>query len=441
MLNIKYKNMEKEPIIIAPEQGLPVLSTGGFVRNSLKRVIAGRQSDIEQEAPETFNGNATQETIRAVEDLWTHAESFEELNIAKDVHSGRYNLIDLDEKIGGITGYDDNGMAHAAMFRVGEKTYSIWHVREADSEGARMLITDEAYNPSDPDEKTFYWLNSEHDKTLCLPGKQDGQKTPGIELAISKMEIGYKLQEGAPNSQVLHRKFDNVLLEEHQQQIHEQAQLEWEASAPEREAAHHAKLEQDRANREIKLEKHYKEQFKPIDPNDPDPNKAIRAKVKPDSLPVAINHLHGLRDTKLFEIIEQFVPVANIQAIPEQIRSNVDLRYALGKFMIDYVDYDLSGSSMAPQPRQDYSKSPAFPGYGTMRSREYVVLLALSKLDGTFDVARADNVTATYDTISDDGGGQHRWTANQLLHSIKNDAQKVYVPDTIFKYRGRRVPQ
>ena len=434
--------MEQFPPTQTPEQSAASTSTRGFAHGALKRVLARAHPGIEQEViAEPFSGLATEQTEAAVESLWEHAASFDELNVIIDVpRSDRFNLIDLNEEIGGTTGYDENGMAQTAMFKVGDKTYNLWHIKVEGDEKAKMLITDEAYDPAEPNPTSYRWIDLAEKETIHLPGKR-GNNSPGLILALSEDEVGYKLERGAPKSQVLHRKFDNVLLEEHQQQLDEQAQLEWEAEAPEREAAQQAKLEQDRASREIKLEKHYKEQFKPIDPNDPDPNKAARAKVKPDSLPVAINQLQVLRDTKIFEIIEQFVPGVNIQGIPEQIRSNVDLRYALGKFLIDYVDYDLSGSSMAPQPRRDYSKSPAFPGYGNMRSREYVALLALSKLDGTFDVARADNVTATYDTVSDDGGGQHRWTANQLLHSIKNDAQKKYVPDKIFEYRGRVAPQ
>jgi hypothetical protein len=67
---------------------------------------------------------------------------------------------------------------------------------------------------------------------------------------------------------------------------------------------------------------------------------------------------------------------------------------------------------------RDSQKNPNHPGYsgvGHLSSREYACMLAMSMLDGTFDIssARGDEITAS--SRNRDGVGQHRTAAKTLL--------------------------
>lgn len=100
------------------------------------------------------------------------------------------------------------------------------------------------------------------------------------------------------------------------------------------------------------------------------------------------------------------------------IRSNKDLRLALGEYFLRRQELfaDVLPARVADS---SHYKSPPIPGYdelGKIKSREYVALLALAMLDGTFSPDKARS--SDFMDIAPDGKvirGQHRAAATEIL--------------------------
>lgn len=98
--------------------------------------------------------------------------------------------------------------------------------------------------------------------------------------------------------------------------------------------------------------------------------------------------------------------------VPEFLRSNDDVRIQLGAHLLDKID---EISDLPDKIGNNWSKLPNAPGYARMQSRDYVAVLALAMLDGTFkpDLSRLRPVAKRPDGTFDDG--TYRDTAQKLL--------------------------
>lgn len=56
-----------------------------------------------------------------------------------------------------------------------------------------------------------------------------------------------------------------------------------------------------------------------------------------------------------------------------------------------------------------------------MRSREYVVILAVAMMDGSFNVDRQDKVVVTHHREGKERNGMHRDAARVLLDYVRNN--------------------
>lgn len=118
-------------------------------------------------------------------------------------------------------------------------------------------------------------------------------------------------------------------------------------------------------------------------------------------------------DPKIRRIIEEQTRLQGESFDPSDlIRTSAEARLAIGTYMLDKISRNLS--RMPERVLDDRNKKSDHGGYPEMKSREYVALLVLSMLDGTFDYSREQHI---YDF--DDRGvatlGQHRYAARYLL--------------------------
>lgn len=100
------------------------------------------------------------------------------------------------------------------------------------------------------------------------------------------------------------------------------------------------------------------------------------------------------------------------------LQTNQELRNELGAHFLDKMNDPEFLRSMPPQVRMNSQKSSNQPQYseiGSTTSREYVCLLAMSMLDGSFRINELTDATTEYNRRTDSGGGQHRYAAQKLI--------------------------
>lgn len=147
---------------------------------------------------------------------------------------------------------------------------------------------------------------------------------------------------------------------------------------------------------------------------------ARRHRVTEESIKDSRNALEkAIGDSRLAGIINEY---ARSEDIIDELRLNHPLRCAVvGYFQQKLNKIRESAPSSLPERTKwddpNKLKAPGFEGYPVdeMTSSEYVALLALSMIDGSFDHSRAD----TEQSSAVDGGppafGQHRYTAKIVL--------------------------
>jgi hypothetical protein len=124
------------------------------------------------------------------------------------------------------------------------------------------------------------------------------------------------------------------------------------------------------------------------------------------------------RNGMLGDLLKGFAHSRGITANEELVkalREDLGLRVAVGKLFLDQLN--IRAHYMPERIRRNEYKNSAIPEYKNrypMTSHEYASLLALSKIDGTFDNER---VREPIDVRSDGQviSGQHRWAADNLL--------------------------
>ena len=108
---------------------------------------------------------------------------------------------------------------------------------------------------------------------------------------------------------------------------------------------------------------------------------------------------------------------AGAKPLPELLRTDASLRLAAGSYLLDKLEHHLHPSAMPRRVRLNTPKASAVTGYEAAKdSEEYTAMLALSMLDGTFDPSRETTGDNTYSPVTDEGTGQHRYAARQLLN-------------------------
>ncbi len=120
------------------------------------------------------------------------------------------------------------------------------------------------------------------------------------------------------------------------------------------------------------------------------------------------------------------------QAVRELIQTDTALRLDMAKYFMDRVDElrDILPDGFTP----NRDKMPNHPGYQKMTSREYVALLAISMLDGTFDTKGSLSDPAEFadgKQVTTINNGLHRLAANTILGLTKaNSPQNLRIVRT-----------
>ncbi len=142
--------------------------------------------------------------------------------------------------------------------------------------------------------------------------------------------------------------------------------------------------------------------------------------VTDDSEQDAISALEHIQDFVIKDEVDHYAREYGIKNAKEKvklIRTNAELRYKLAKGLLRKLEGLVGGSSLPERVgRVDEMKSPArqYGKNATLPSRDYVVALSLSMLDGTFDNTSTD--TEPKNTpLSMRTHGQHRGVARALL--------------------------
>lgn len=126
-------------------------------------------------------------------------------------------------------------------------------------------------------------------------------------------------------------------------------------------------------------------------------------------------------DHTLKSLIENYVKENNIgdpTALSSAIRENKDLRIQVGEHLQDKLKRNVD--IMPDRVRDNDQKSIRQDGYqrfgNKLPSQDYVVLLALSMLDGRFDPKWISDGSINVDPVTGRvNDGQHRWSAEKIL--------------------------
>lgn len=103
-------------------------------------------------------------------------------------------------------------------------------------------------------------------------------------------------------------------------------------------------------------------------------------------------------------------------AMVDAIRLEPGLRMEIGKYFLDKISRRVA--TLPERLRDNTEKSPRRRGYAhipRLTSREYVALLCLAMLDGSFDSQSAASDPITYDSRGEVEFGQHRSAARDIL--------------------------
>jgi hypothetical protein len=128
-----------------------------------------------------------------------------------------------------------------------------------------------------------------------------------------------------------------------------------------------------------------------------------------------------LRNSEISKIIgrhlEAGVSIDSQQAMLE-VRNNAKLRLELGEYFLN--SQAIYEDIMPVRIKENKQKVPGINGYsqlGRLKSREYVALLTLARLDGTFDkdVSNSEQIILGQDGIAIEG--QHRFASDSILFS------------------------
>jgi len=124
------------------------------------------------------------------------------------------------------------------------------------------------------------------------------------------------------------------------------------------------------------------------------------------------------RSGLLGEFLSDYMIAKGIPSRGDLVRAvheDLDVRVGLGRLFLNMLE--IRSNYMLDRIRRNTQKVSAIPCYserGPLSSREYVALLALAKLDGTYDKDR-EREPVSYNPDGSVRDGQHRWAADELL--------------------------
>ena len=124
------------------------------------------------------------------------------------------------------------------------------------------------------------------------------------------------------------------------------------------------------------------------------------------------------RSGLLGELLGNYMRAKDISTsgdLVKAIHDDLGVRVGLGRLFLDQLE--IRSSYMPDRVKRNTQKVSMIPGYkdrGPLTSREYVALLALAKLDGTYDKDR-EREPISYNPDGSARDGQHRWAAEELL--------------------------
>lgn len=124
------------------------------------------------------------------------------------------------------------------------------------------------------------------------------------------------------------------------------------------------------------------------------------------------------QDPRIASLISSIAKDKKDITVVDLIRNDEEMRFAVATYLSDKLDRDISENpSKYPKRIVDNGQKSTNANIyedNTFTSREYTVLLALSKIDGSFNTKLEDNLSQ-----NDQNGiqliGQHRYAANVLL--------------------------
>jgi len=160
--------------------------------------------------------------------------------------------------------------------------------------------------------------------------------------------------------------------------------------------------------------------------------------IKEPTVDMKLQAFNRLQDAKqddpyIAAIVDKYIPAVagmpDYEAIVKQVRSDADLRYELGSYLLRDKLPRLKRETPHAVSQRVFigsEKTPARAGYrhlGKLNSQEYTAMLALSMLDGTYENREhvdpiVVNVEKPWNTQ-----GQHRLAAKLLLGPLPNNAQ------------------
>ena len=150
-------------------------------------------------------------------------------------------------------------------------------------------------------------------------------------------------------------------------------------------------------------------------PLDPEPHTG-REKLSEDTVEEAMSILHEAtqRDASVKRILEAHLgEIESEQELLESLRSDLALRCELGRHFMEKIPNVAYLPERVERNDPNNLKNPNHPGYTAMTSHEYVAVLALSMIDGSFDTVKEDGIGRN--EFGEVTYGQHRYAARQLL--------------------------
>lgn len=157
--------------------------------------------------------------------------------------------------------------------------------------------------------------------------------------------------------------------------------------------------------------------FAPLDPE----LKTGREKTSEESIEEAMSILHTAvqRDATIKRIMEAHLGEADSEeGLLEALRSDIELRCELGRHFMEKIPTVPYLPERVERNDPNNLKNPNYPGYMAMTSHEYVAVLALSMIDGSFHTDSEEGIGRN--EFGEVTFGQHRHAARQVLDSYSD---------------------
>lgn len=150
--------------------------------------------------------------------------------------------------------------------------------------------------------------------------------------------------------------------------------------------------------------------------------------VVPETMDVSAQFLHAIQDVQLREILHKHAGGSKTyREVIDKIRTDKATRLDMARRIVDVINNEMD--FMPDRIQLKGEKTPSHQKYREkVSSVEYVALLVMSVLDGTFDIAESIKDPVEFrdgkqETIINNG--QHRLAASQILRTITGDNNEL----------------